>query len=166
MPYGEFIPPGFAWFMAYANIPASSFSRGPEQQPPLAVAGRQVAANICYEDVFGREIIRALPAAGILVNLSNTAWFGDSLAQPQHLQIAQLRALESGRPMLRATNTGMTAIVDADGTVRATLPPFTTGVLTGEVTAQSGLTPYARFGDWPALGLIGLMALLSLRRRG
>ena len=166
VPYGEFIPPGFAWFMAYANIPASSFSRGPEQQPPLAVAGRQVAANICYEDVFGREIIRALPAAGILINLSNTAWFGDSLAQPQHLQIAQLRALESGRPMLRATNTGMTAIVDADGTVRATLPPFTTGVLTGEVTAQSGLTPYARFGDWPALGLIGLMALLSLRRRG
>lgn len=166
VPYGEFIPPGFAWFMAYADIPASSFARGPERQAPLAVAGRQVAANICYEDVFGHEIIRPLPAAGILANLSNTAWFGRSLAQPQHLQIAQLRALETGRPMLRATNTGMTAIIDADGTVRATLPPFTTGVLTGEVTARGGATPYTRFGDWPALGLIGLMALLGLRRRG
>ena len=86
VPYGEFIPPGFAWFMAYANIPASSFSRGPEKQAPLAVAGQRVAANICYEDVFGSEIIRTLPEAGILANLSNTAWFGDSLAQPQHLQ--------------------------------------------------------------------------------
>jgi apolipoprotein N-acyltransferase len=80
--------------MAYANIPASSFSRGPEKQAPLAVAGQQVAANICYEDVFGNEIIRALPQAGILANLSNTAWFGRSLAQPQHLQIAQMRALK------------------------------------------------------------------------
>lgn len=165
VPYGEFIPPGFAWFMAYAQIPASSFSRGPEKQAPLAVAGRQVAANICYEDVFGNEISRALPEAGILANLSNTAWFGRSLAQPQHLQIAQMRALETGRPMLRATNTGMTAIVDADGTVRAALPPFTTGVLNGEIRAHTGLTPYARFGDEPAIGLILLALLLALRPR-
>ncbi|MBU3697287.1 apolipoprotein N-acyltransferase [Dechloromonas sp.] len=163
VPYGEFIPPGFAWFMAYANIPMSSFSRGPDVQAPLAVAGRQVAANICYEDVFGDEIIRALPAAGILANLSNTAWFGRSLAQPQHLQIARLRAAETGRPMLRATNTGMTAIVDSRGGVSAVLPPFTTGVLTGEVRAYTGMTPYARFGNWPALVIIFATLAIAFR---
>jgi apolipoprotein N-acyltransferase len=162
VPYGEFIPPGFAWFMAYANIPASSFTRGPEKQAPLAVAGQKVAVNICYEDVFGDEIIRPLPDAGILANLSNTAWFGHSLAQPQHLQIAQMRALETGRPMLRATNTGMTAILDADGRVQAALEPFTTGVLKGEVRAHEGMTPYVRFGNWPALGLMALFGLLGL----
>lgn len=168
VPYGEFIPPGFDWFMKFADIPMSSFSRGPERQPPLAVAGQRVAVNICYEDVFGEEIIRALPAAGILVNLSNTAWFGRSLAQPQHLQIAQMRAAETGRPMLRATNTGMTAIVNADGRVQAVLEAFTTGVLRGKVRAHEGLTPYARFGNWLALGLmagLGLLGLAGTRRR-
>ena len=168
VPFGEFIPPGFAWFMAQANIPMSSFSRGPENQPPLAVAGQQVAVNICYEDVFGEELIGVLPQAGILANLSNTAWFGHSLAQPQHLQIAQMRAAETGRPMLRATNTGMTAIVAASGKVQTVLPPFTTGVLRGEVRAHQGLTPYARFGNFAFLVLAGLCLLLSqlpLRRR-
>ncbi len=168
VPFGEWIPPGFAWFMAYANIPMSSFTPGPAVQPPLAVAGRQLAVNICYEDVFGEEIIRALPTAGILANLSNTAWFGRSLAQPQHLQIARMRALESSRPMLRATNTGMTAIIDPRGEVTGQLPPFTRGVLTGEVTAQRGLTPYGRWGNGPALLLIALAGLLALtgeRRR-
>lgn len=168
VPYGEFIPPGFDWFMAYANIPMSSFSRGPQGQAPLAVAGRRVAANICYEDVFGEEIIAALPAAGILANLSNTAWFGRSLAQPQHLQIAQLRAAETGRPMLRATNTGMTAIIDADGSVQARLAPFTTDVLHGSVRAHTGLTPYARFGNVPTLALMlacGILALAGRRPR-
>lgn len=156
VPYGEFIPPGFDWFMKFADIPMSSFSRGPELQAPLAVAGQRVAVNICYEDVFGEEIIRPLPEAGILANLSNTAWFGHSLAQPQHLQIAQMRAAETGRPMLRATNTGMTAIVTANGDVQAALPAFTTGVLKGEIRAYSGMTPYARYGNWGFLLLSGL----------
>ena len=162
VPFGEFIPAGFAWFMAYANIPMSSFTRGPEVQVPLAVAGQHVAADICYEDVFGEEIIRALPQAGILANLSNTAWFGHSLAQPQHLQIAQMRAAETGRPMLRATNTGMTAIVTADGKVQAALEPFTTGVLKGEVRAYEGITPFVRFGNWLALGLMTFFCLLGI----
>jgi apolipoprotein N-acyltransferase len=162
VPFGEFIPAGFSWFMAYANIPMSSFTRGPEVQTPLAVAGRHVAANICYEDVFGEEIIRALPQAGILANLSNTAWFGHSLAQPQHLQIAQMRAAETGRPMLRATNTGMTAIVNADGQVQAALEPFTTGVLKGEIRAYDGMTPYVLVGNWLALGLMAGLGLLGL----
>ncbi|NJD23928.1 MAG: apolipoprotein N-acyltransferase [Betaproteobacteria bacterium] len=167
VPFGEFIPPGFAWFMAYANIPMSSFSRGADEQPPLAVAGTKVAVNICYEDAFGEEIIRALPAAGILANLSNTAWFGRSLAQPQHLQIARLRALEAGRPMLRATNTGMTAIVAADGSVAAALPAFTTGVLRGEVRAHAGTTPYVRWGNGAFLALVfaALVAALRPQRR-
>lgn len=147
VPFGETIPLGFSWFMKFASIPMSSFSRGPESQPPLTVAGQNVAVNICYEDVFGEEIIAALPAAGILANLSNTAWFGHSLAQPQHLQIAQMRASETGRPMLRATNTGMTAVVGADGFVQAALPAFTQGVLKAEVRAYEGMTPYASFGN-------------------
>ncbi|AXS80866.1 apolipoprotein N-acyltransferase [Dechloromonas sp. HYN0024] len=164
VPFGEFIPAGFAWFMAYASIPMSSFTRGPETQPPLAVAGQHVAANICYEDVFGEELIRALPQAGILANLSNTAWFGHSLAQPQHLQIAQMRAAETGRPMLRATNTGMTAIVGADGRLIAALPPFATGVLKGEVSAYAGTTPFVRFGNWLALALMAGFLLLGRAR--
>lgn len=165
VPFGEFIPPGFAWFMAMARIPMSDFARGPGSRPPLAIAGQQVAANICYEDAFGEEIIRALPEATILANLSNTAWFGRSLAQPQHLQIAQLRALESGRPMLRATNTGMTAVLRPDGTVQAALPPFASAVLTAEVQGYQGLTPYARFGNLPALLLILLGLVAAGRRR-
>lgn len=138
----------------------SGFSRGPENQPPLALAGQSVAVNICYEDVFGEEIIRALPQAGILVNLSNTAWFGRSLAQPQHLQIARLRAVETGRPMLRATNTGMTAVIGADGSLQAVLPPFTQGVLEAEVRGYEGMTPYARYGNLGFLALL-VFALLA-----
>ena len=104
---------------------------------------------------------RALPAAGLLANLSNTAWFGDSLAQPQHLQIARLRALETGRPMLRATNTGMTALIDAQGQIQAQLPPFTRGVLQVEVRPHRGATPYSRSGNWGALALMLLAVVLS-----
>lgn len=161
VPFGEMIPPGFSWFMNIASIPMSAFSRGPESQPPLAVAGQQVAVNICYEDVFGEEIIRALPQAGILANLSNTAWFGHSLAQPQHLQIARLRAVETGRPMLRATNTGMTAVIAADGAVQAILPAFTQGVLKAEIRAYQGMTPYAHIGNLGFLLLAGLGLLAS-----
>jgi len=161
VPFGEVIPPGFAWFLEIARIPLSAFTRGPDVQPPLAVAGRQVAINICYEDVFGNEIIGPLPQAGILANLSNTAWFGDSLAQPQHLQISRMRAAETGRPMLRATNTGMTAIIAAGGELQAVLPPFTSGVLKGEVTAYQGMTPYGRWGDTLFLGLAGILLLAA-----
>jgi apolipoprotein N-acyltransferase len=139
----------------------SSFSRGPETQAPLAVAGQQVAVNICYEDVFGEEIIRSLPQAGILANLSNTAWFGRSLAQPQHLQIARMRAVETGRPMLRATNTGMTAVIGAEGSIQALLPPFTQGVLKAEVRAYQGMTPFGRYGNLAFLSLAGLCILAS-----
>lgn len=161
VPFGEFIPPGFSWFLKLASIPMSSFSRGPESQAALAVAGQQIAINICYEDVFGEEIIRALPQAGILANLSNTAWFGHSLAQPQHLQIARMRAVETGRPMLRATNTGMTAVINADGSLQAVLPAFTQGVLKTRVRAYQGMTPYAHIGNLGFLIIAGLFLLAS-----
>ena len=165
VPFGEIIPPGFSWFMDLASIPMSAFSRGPESQAPLSIAGQKIAVNICYEDVFGEEIIRALPAAGILANLSNTAWFGRSLAQAQHLQIARMRTVETGRPMLRATNTGMTAVIDADGSVKAVLPPFTQGVLKSEIRAYEGMTPYARLGNSSFLLFAGLMFLAGRWRR-
>nr|WP_291987667.1 apolipoprotein N-acyltransferase [Candidatus Accumulibacter sp. ACC007] len=167
VPFGEFVPPGFAWFMAMANIPMSDFTAGMARQPPLQLAGQQVAVNICYEDAFGEEIIGALPAATLLVNISNVAWFGDSLAPAQHLQIAQMRALESGRMMLRATNTGMTAIVDVDGRVRSLLPPFTRGALVDKVQGYAGATPFVRWGNWPALTLAALLVIVlaGARRR-
>ena len=156
--FGEFIPPGFGWVLRVLQIPLSDFSRGAIEQPPLAVAGQRVAVNICYEDAFGDEIARRLPEATLLVNVSNVAWFGDSLAPAQHLQIAQLRAIETGRMHLAATNTGITAAIDRDGRVLARLPQFTEGRL--EVTAQgySGMTPYALYKDWPVV-VISLLIL-------
>ncbi|SBT08911.1 Apolipoprotein N-acyltransferase [Candidatus Accumulibacter aalborgensis] len=165
VPFGEFVPAGFAWFMAMANIPMSDFTAGSPGQPPLRLAGQNVAVNICYEDAFGEEIIAALPAATLLVNLSNVAWFGDSLAPAQHLQIAQMRSLETGRMMLRATNTGMTAIVDIDGRVLSALPPFTRGALVGEVRGYSGATPYVRWGNWPVMVLAALLIAFTSSRQ-
>ena len=167
VPFGEFTPPLFMWTLALLHIPMSNFSSGGPAQPPLAIAGEKVAVNICYEDIFGEEIIRALPEASLLVNLSNTAWFGDSLAQPQHLQIAQMRALETGRIMLRATNTGMTAVVGPRGHVEQVLPPFVEGALTAQVRGYSGATPYVRWGNYAALllALIGLLVPLAGSRR-
>lgn len=173
VPFGESVPPGFAWFMRMAHVPMSQFSRGQADAPPLQLAGRAVAVNICYEDVFGEELRTTGQTAALLVNLSNTAWFGDSLAQAQHLQIARLRALELGRPMLRATNTGMTAVIRPDGTVQAVLPPFQTAVLDAQVQGWQGLTPYARWGNGPVWLLVVLVIVgrplvrqMTARRNG
>jgi apolipoprotein N-acyltransferase len=168
VPFGEFAPPGLAWTLRLVNIPMSDFSRGATRQRPLAVAGQRIAINICYEDAFGAEIARQLPEATLLVNVSNVAWFGDSLAPAQHLQIGQLRAIETARMHLTATNTGITAAIDAEGRVHARLPQFVEGRL--EVTAQgyAGATPYVRWRDWPvvlfSLGVL-LAATLVARRK-
>ncbi|HSD60541.1 MAG TPA: apolipoprotein N-acyltransferase [Burkholderiales bacterium] len=150
VPFGEFIPlrPLLGWVMDWLSIPLSDFSRGPAVQAPLAVAGQKVAVNICYEDVFGEEIIRQLPEATLLANVSNDAWFGRSLGPQQHLQIAQARALETGRYLLRATNTGVTAVIDPRGRVLARAPEFTTARIEAEVTGYAGATPYVRWGNW------------------
>jgi apolipoprotein N-acyltransferase len=165
VPFGEFVPPGFAWFMDLAYIPMSGFTPGGERQPPFLVDGRRIAVNICYEDAFGEEIVRALPEAELLINVSNMAWFGDSLAPAQHLQIARMRALETGRMVLSATNTGITAIIGADGKVQAALPPFTRAALTGEVLAYAGSTPYVRWGNGPAIAVSFLLLFFARRRK-
>lgn len=160
VPFGEFIPPGFGWVLRWLSIPLSDFSRGAPDQPPLTVAGQRVAVNVCYEDVFGDEIARRAPEATLLVNMSNVAWFGDSLAPAQHLQIARLRAIETGRMHLTATNTGITAAIDRDGRVLKRLAQFTEGRL--EIAAQgySGTTPYVRLRDWPVV-LVSLFIFIA-----
>jgi len=162
VPLGEFVPPEFAWILQVMSIPLSDFSPPPHALQPLPIAGQQVAVNICYEDAFGEEIIRQLPQATLLVNQSNVAWFGRSLAPAQHLQIARLRAAEAGRPMLRATNTGVTALIDHRGQVSAQLPGYQQAVLRGEVQGRSGSTPYVRWGNRPVLLSAALMLLAAL----
>ena len=151
VPFGEFVPPGFAWTLRLIEIPLSDFSRGAPEQAPLAVAGQRIAMNVCYEDAFGDEIARRLPEATLLVNVSNVAWFGDSLAPAQHLQIARMRAIETGRMHLTAANTGITAVIDRDGRVIDRLPQFVEGRLDASAHGYSGSTPYGRLRDWPVL---------------
>lgn len=170
VPFGEYIPLKrlWGWVIEVLHIPLSDFARGGVDQRPLAIGGQRVAADICYEDAFGEEIIRQLPEASVLVNVSNLAWFGDSLAPWQHAQMSQMRALEGGRMMLRATNTGLTAIIDVKGRVLASLPLFTAGSLSGEIQGYTGTTPYVRWGDTPVLmlwGMLGIVLLAALLTR-
>ncbi|MSP85914.1 MAG: apolipoprotein N-acyltransferase [Methylotenera sp.] len=164
VPFGEFIPLKalLGWvYRDWLNMPLSDLSRGSIQQQPMAIAGEKVAINICYEDVFGEEIIRQLPAASLLVNASNDAWYGESLAAYQHLQFSQARALETGRTVLRATNTGASAMIDPHGNVIAHAPHFTQLTLNVMAQGYSGSTPYVRFGNWLflAISLIGILAI-------
>jgi len=166
VPLGEFVPPGFGWMLRLVNIPMSDFSSGSDEQPVIDAAGQRIAVNVCYEDAFGEEIARRLPAASLLVNVSNVAWFGDSLAPGQHLQIARMRAIETGRMYLTAANTGITAAIDRDGRVTARLPQFTRARLETSARGYSGATPYARWRDWPVvLFCVGILAALALRAR-
>lgn len=170
VPFGEYIPlkAVWGWVIEVLHIPLSDFARGAVEQRPLAIGGQRVAADICYEDAFGEEIIRQLPEASVLVNVSNLAWFGDSLAPWQHAQMSQMRALETGRMMLRATNTGLTAIIDAKGHVLASLPLFTAGSLSGTIQGYDGSTPYVRWGNAPVLvlwGILGVTLLVAALRR-
>ena len=176
VPFGEFIPRGFRWFTQLMNIPLGDFNRGPVGAPSFGFRGERIGANICYEDLFGEELAARFedPAAAptIFANISNIGWFGDTIAIDQHLQISRMRALEFQRPMLRATNTGATVVIDHMGRVTHSLPRYTQAVLEGSVQGRTGLTPFAwwasRFGLWPlALGAALLVAALAPgRRRG
>jgi len=161
VPFGEFIPLKFlfGWFFDVVQIPLLDFARGADTQQPLEVAGQRVAVDICYEDVFGAEVIRQLPQATLLVNVSNVAWFGRSVAPRQHLQISQTRALETGRYMLRATNTGMTAIIDQHGKVLKEAPEFARAAVNGDVQGYAGATPFVRWGNLPIIALSIALAL-------
>ncbi|MGF6773050.1 apolipoprotein N-acyltransferase [Paraburkholderia sp. GAS199] len=151
VPFGEFVPWGFRWFVNLMSIPLGDFARGAPVQKPFIVHNQPVSLDICYEDIFGEEIARNIresaTPAGVLVNSTNLAWFGNTIALDQHLQIARMRSLETGRPMLRATNTGMTAAIDANGKVIGRLAPFTVGSLDVTVQGTTGNTPYVTSGN-------------------
>jgi apolipoprotein N-acyltransferase len=169
VPFGEYFPvPSFVrnW-MRLMSLPNSDFASGSSDQLPLEVAGQALAPTICYEDAYGVEQLGLVRRSSLLVNVSNDAWFGDSTAPHQHLDISRMRALESGRAMLRGTNDGITALIDHDGRVMARLPQFQPGVLTGSLEPRTGLTPYVRLGNYPVLALIlvGLVLGFALPRR-
>jgi apolipoprotein N-acyltransferase len=174
VPFGEFIPPGFRWFIDMMNIPLGDFARGGLAQAPFAWQGQRIAPNICYEDLFGDEIganfTNEATAPTILLNVSNIAWFGNTVAIDQHLAISRMRALEFARPMVRATNTGATVVIDAEGRVTHALPRLTRGVLEAAVEGRTGLTPFARWvaplGLWPLWGLaFAIVAIAFALRR-
>lgn len=175
VPLSEFFPlPEFMrnWLKGM-DLPYSGFEAGGDSQPALDAAGQKLGVTICYEDSYASDQLAVLKSATLLVNVTNDAWFGDTTAAHQHLQISRMRALEAGRAMLRAANDGISAIIGPDGRVTATLPRFQPGVLTGSVQPRIGLTPYARFGNWPVIVLslavlIGGLALsvgMALRSR-
>lgn len=166
VPFGEFLPfeSWLSWLLDYLHIPMSSFSRWQEPQAPIVAAGQKVGVSICYEDAFGEEIIRALPEATLLVNVSEDAWFGRSFAPHQHLQKARMRAIESERVLLRSTNTGLSAVIDAKGKIVAASPPFTTHVLTATVQPRRGATPYVYAGNLPIISLAFVLAGLGAWR--
>jgi len=168
VPFGEFVPPFFQWFIDMMQIPLGAYRPGPLGQVPFAWAGQYLGPNICYEDLFGEELAAAFrnpaQAPTVLVNVSNIAWFGNTVAIDQHRHIARLRALELQRPMVRATNTGSTVGIDHMGRVLAELPRLTRGVLGVTVEGRSGLTPFARWAArwdlWPVV--LAALALLAL----
>ncbi len=178
VPFGEFIPSGFRWFTRMMNIPLGDFNRGVIDPPSFAFDGQRIAPNICYEDLYGEELARRFAdtalAPTLFANVSNLGWFGDSSALPQHLNISRMRSLEFQRPMVRATNTGATAVIDYRGRVVARLPAFQRAVLTATVEGRSGITPFAwwaaRGGLWPLIGLalavvLVMVLVLAIKRR-
>ncbi len=169
VPFGEYfpVPDLVREWMRLLSLPYSDISPGPAGQPPLPVAGVLAAPSICYEDAFGSEQLDFLPEAALLLNVSNDAWFGDSIAPHQHLQMARMRSLESGRHMLRATNTGISAVIAPSGAVIARSPQFETHVLIAEIRPHLGATPYVRTGNWAVLIIASFMVGAGcLRRRG
>ena len=165
VPFGETIPakPLVGWVMRnLLSIPIGDQARGPPGQPPFPVGDERIAVNICYEDAFGDELRDEARAATLLVNVTNDAWYGRSIAARQHNQIAAMRALELGRPMLRSTNTGITSAIGHDGRVFAELPWFTRGVLEVSLAGRTGETPYLRFGDAVPLVVATVMLAIAL----
>ena len=174
VPFGELIPPGFRWFVDMMNIPLGDFARGPRVPASFAFAGQRIAPNICYEDLFGEELALRFAdeaqAPTVFANVSNIGWFGETIAVRQHLNISRMRTLELQLPMLRATNTGATAVIDHRGEVTARLDSFTRGTLDAVVEGRSGLTPFARWagslGLWPLVGAALLLCAVLAHRRG
>ena len=169
VPFGEYLPLRglLGDLLDILGVPLDDFKAGNPDKYILHAAGEAVGVSICYEDAFGNEIIRALPEATLLVNVSNDGWFGDTIAPHQHLQMAQMRARETERYLLRSTNTGITAIIDHHGQVISRAPQYTLYTLTGVAEPRTGMTPFSRFGNWPVISILSLLLLvgLTLHRR-
>lgn len=163
VPFGEFLPlPGlFGRLLATLEIPMSDFSRGAPGQAQLTAAGHAIGVSVCYEDAFGEEVINALPTATLLVNVSEDSWFGNSLAPHQRVQMARVRALETGRPLARAANTGPSVLIDHRGHVAVRSDQFVPYVVEGAVQPMAGTTPYARFGNWPVVLLTAMLLAVA-----
>lgn len=154
VPFGEFVPYGFQWYIDSMRIPMSSLRAGSDNQPLMKMKGYDVSVNICYENLFGEEWIEVWQTGSpqLLVNLSNLKWFGPLRAAAQHLQISQMRALEVARPLLNVTNSGQTALVNERGQIVHALPTDATGILDIKVPVVNGeATPYVKMGNWPAI---------------
>jgi apolipoprotein N-acyltransferase len=165
VPFGEYLPLKwlFGWVIDYLHIPMSNFTAWPgPAQGPLKVAGTLVGVTICYEDAFPRDLMKPLPAAEVLVNVSEDAWFGDSLAPGQRIQMARMRAVETQRPMLRAANTGVSAIIDDEGEITARSRQFVEAVVKGSAQPMRGSTPYIFWGNRGILAVAGVLLLLAL----
>lgn len=161
VPFGEFVPPMFRWFTTAMRIPMGEFRSGAATQAPMRWQGQRLAPNVCYEDLFGEELARrfanAADAPTVLVNVSNIAWFGDTVAIAQHLHIARMRTLELQRPMVRATNTGATVVIDHRGRVTHGVPAHVRAAVRGTVQGREGITPYAAWAS--AWGMLPLWVL-------
>ena len=174
VPFGEFVPWGFHWFVESMRIPMSDLTAGADTQPLKNLSGHPASVNLCYENLFGNEWRDAWHEGSpeLLVNLSNLKWFGPYKAASQHLQISRMRAKESARPLLNVTNSGLTALVDARGQVLESLPSDESALRdVTVVTAKGEATPYIRMGDWPALlwafamFVVGVALSVFLKRR-
>lgn len=166
VPFGEYVPTGFRWFINLMRIPLGDFDTGKPDQAPIAVKSQLIAPNICYEDIFGDELLPGVRAgATILANFSNLGWFGNSSALGQHWQMARFRAMETRRPMLRATNTGVTGAIDPSGREIARLPVLTAGYLDVQIQGHGGLTPYAKWGNLPTTLIVCCILLAGLLLR-
>ncbi len=169
VPFGEYfpVPPAVRQWMKMQNLPHSDLTAGAAVQPLLVAAnGAKLAVAICYEDAYGAEQLYAFPEANLLINVSNDAWFGDSIAPHQHLQIARMRALEVGRDAIRSTNTGISAFIDADGALRETGKQFEPELMTADVQPRQGMTPYASLGNLPIVGLsLVILGVFWVRHR-
>ena len=175
VPFGEFIPPGFQWFVNAFRIPMSDFARGNLMQAPFQIErlGQDsigAAITICYEDIFGNELASRIRNSegqvNLFVNITNLAWFGQSQAPSQQLRLSQMRSIETGLPSIRSTNTGITAVIGSDGRVLQVLPQFTQAALSTSVQGFTGKTPFVVWGNWPILSFACfLLAFALLQRR-
>ncbi|MDM8348074.1 apolipoprotein N-acyltransferase [Pseudomonas sp. sp1636] len=164
VPFGEYVPLQelLRGLIAFFNLPMSDFARGAAEQPLLQAKGYKIATFICYEVVYPEFAAGLAAQSELLLTVSNDAWFGSSIGPLQHLQMAQMRALEAGRWMIRATNNGMTALIDPFGRISEQLPQFEQGVLYGEVVPMQQLTPYLHWRGWPLLILCALLLAWAL----